>query len=411
MGESSAIRAGSDALATGSRRRLMIGLYATAVFLYWASLYLYVPTLPVYVQSKSNNLALVGVVLSMYGLWQAIIRLPLGIGADWLGWRKPFILVGLGLAGLGAAIMGIADSANGLAVGRAITGLAAGTWVPLVAVFSTLFPPEEAVRASSLLTLVASAGRALASSVTGSLNGLGGYSLAFFLAAAAAALALFIVLPARETRRPAQRPSAQSIGHLIVRRDVWLPALLQAVSQYANWTATFGFLPVLARDLGATDVVLSLLVSLNIGVVLLGNLLATATVRRVGARRLVYISFLLMAAGIGGAALARSLAVIFLAQVCIGLGQGIGYPLLMGMSIEQVTDGERTTAMGLHQAVYAFGMFGGPWLSGLLADAVGIRPTFGLTAMACLVLGLLGTRWLGQWRNANCGSGNGQCES
>lgn len=376
----------------------MIGLYAAAAFLYWASLYLYMPTLPVYAQSRSDNLALVGIVLSMYGLWQAIIRLPLGIAADWLGWRKPFIIVGLALAALGAGIMGTAANVNGLIVGRAVTGLAAGTWVPLIAVFSTLFPSDEAVRASAMLTLVASAARALATSVTGSLNEMGGYPLAFFLAAGTAVLAILIVLPAREERRPPQRPSARSIGTLIVRRDVLLPALLNGVSQYANWTATFGFLPVLAKQLGATDVALSLLVSMNIGVVTLGNLVATAIVRRVGARRLVYLSFLLLFAGIGGAALARSLPLIFVAQSCIGLGQGIGYPLLMGMSIQHVGDGERTTATGLHQAVYAIGMFGGPWLSGMLANALGIRPTFGVTAFGCLGLGLLGTRLLAEER-------------
>ncbi len=74
--------------AAGSRRYLIV-LYSSAVFLYWMALYLYVPTLPVYVESKSHSLALVGIVLSMYGLWQAIIRLPLGIAADWLGWRIP----------------------------------------------------------------------------------------------------------------------------------------------------------------------------------------------------------------------------------------------------------------------------------------------------------------------------------
>lgn len=84
------------------------------------------PTLPVYVQSKTSNLALVGVVLSMYGLWQAIIRLPLGIVADWLGWRKPFVIIGFILAGVGASIMGVASDANGLIMGRAISGLAAG---------------------------------------------------------------------------------------------------------------------------------------------------------------------------------------------------------------------------------------------------------------------------------------------
>jgi len=76
------------------------------------------------------------------------------------------------------------------------------------------------------------------------------------------------------------------------------------------------------------------------------------------------------------------------------LAQGLSYPVLMGLSIQYVADAERATAMGLHQAVYAIGMFGGPWLSGLLADAMGIRLTFGVTAFICLALGLLVTRWL-----------------
>ena len=398
MKESPAVRAARSPTASAGGRRLMITLYAIAVFLYWIALYLYMPTLPTYAQSKSDNLALVGVILSMYGLWQAIIRLPLGIAADWLGWRKPFIIVGFALAGLGAWTMGAAEGVNGLIIGRAVTGLAAGTWVPLVVVFSSLFPPHEAVRASAMLTFVGSVGRVLATGVTGSLNELGGYSLAFFLAAGAAALAILIVLPARERLRPPQRPSVRGIGSLITRRDVLLPSLLAAVSQYANWTATFGFMPILARQLGATDVTQSALVSMNIGVVTLGNLVATAIVSRIGARRLVYLSFVLLSTGIGGAALAPSLPLIFVSQFCMGLGQGIGYPVLMGMSIQQVADAERTTAMGLHQAVYAIGMFGGPWLSGRLADAMGIRPTFGVTAFVCLALGLFVTRWLTEKR-------------
>jgi MFS family permease len=394
MKKSLAVRATPSPMAGTTSRRLMITLYAIAVFLYWMALYLYMPTLPTYVQSKSDNLALVGIVLSMYGLWQAIIRLPLGIAADWLGRRKPFIVVGFALAGLGAWIMGAADGANGLIVGRAVTGLAAGTWVPLVVVFSGLFPPDEAVRAAAMLNLVGSVGRVLAAGVTGSLNELGGYSLAFFLAAGTAVLAVFIVLLTREERRPPQRPSMTSIGVLATRSDVLLPSLLAALSQYANWTTTFGFMPILAKQMGATDVTQSMLMSMHIGVVVLGNFLTTVIVRRVGAGHLVYLGFVLLSAGIGGAALALSLPLLFVAQFCIGLAQGISYPVLMGMSIQYVADAERATAMGLHQAVYAVGMFGGPWLSGLLADAMGIRPMFGVTAFVCLALALLVTRWL-----------------
>jgi MFS family permease len=394
MNKSPAVRAAPSSKAGASSRRLMITLYAMAVFLYWIALYLYMPTLPTYAQSKSDNLALMGVVLSMYGLWQAIIRLPLGITADWLGRRKPFIIVGFALVGLGAWTMGTAEGVNGLIIGRAITGLAAGTWVPLVVVFSGLFPPNEAVRATAMLTFVGSAGRVLATGVTGSLNELGGYSLAFFLAAGAAALSVLIVLPTKEERRPPQRPSVAGIGSLITRRDVLLPSLLAALSQYANWTTTFGFMPILARQLGATDVVQSMLMSMHIGMVTLGILVATAIVSRLGARRLVYISFVLLSTGIGGAALAPSLSLIFASQFCIGLAQGISYPVLMGLSIQYVADAERTTAMGLHQAVYAIGMFGGPWLSGRLADVMGIRPMFGVTAFICLALGLLVTHRL-----------------
>jgi len=372
----------------------MVALVGLVVFLYWVALYLYVPTLPTFVESKSDTLALVGVVLAQYGLWQALIRLPLGIAADWAGRRKPFIVAGFLLAGLGALTMGLARGVSGLLAGRAVTGLAAGTWVLLVVLFSDMFPPQEAVRASALLTFIGSAGRVLATSVTGWLNGLGGYPLAFFMAAGSGALAVLVVLPAREDRRSPRQPSLRSIGRLITRRDVLLPALLAAVSQYVNWTATFSFTPILAQQLGATDVAQSMLVSSNIGLFTLGNLVATALVHRIGARRLATASLVLMSLGLGGAALAPALPLLFVSQFCIGLFQGVGYPVLMGMSIEHVDDARRSTAMGLHQAVYAVGMFTGPWLSGLLADAIGIQPMFGVTAAVCLGVGVVVPRRL-----------------
>ena len=54
------------------------------------------------------------------------------------------------------------------------------------------------------------------------------------------------------------------------------------------------------------------------------------------------------------------LAMVFLVQFFIGFAQGMSYPVLMGLSIRDVSDEERATAMGFHQAVYAIGMFGVP---------------------------------------------------
>ena len=212
VSESSSVRANLFSTASVGSQRLTVALFTVAAFLYWVALYLYVPTLPTYVQSKTHDLALVGTVLSMYGLWQAFVRLPLGITVDWLGWRKPFIIIGLGLVGLGAWTMGTTGSVNGLTIGRAITGLAAGTWVLLVVGFTSLFPPQEVVRASATLTLCSSIARMVGTSVTGSLNEVGGYSLAFFLATGVAALAILMMLFIPEQRRPPKQPSVGSVG-------------------------------------------------------------------------------------------------------------------------------------------------------------------------------------------------------
>jgi len=370
----------------------LIAAVIAVVFLYWVSLYLYVPTLPVYVQGKVDDLALAGIILSMYGLWQMFSRMPTGIVADWIGRRKPNIFIGLLLTGLGAWIMSGAQGSSGLLVGRAITGIGAGAWVPLVVLFTSLFPAKDLIRATALLTVVNTLGRMAGTVSTGFLNNLGGYPLAFHLAGAAALLAIVVLLVIPEKRRAVQPPSLRKLGALFIRPEVLVPSLLSAVLHYGDWTGSFTFLPILASRYGAGNVTLSLLMTLNLAMVLLGNAISTGAVKRLGEKPLLVTSFILMGLGLGGGALAPSLTYVFLAQFAAGCAFGVGYPVLMGMSIKKVDTSEQNSAMGLHQSVYALGMFAGPWLSGLLAKAIGVQPMFGITAGAILVVGLAGQR-------------------
>ncbi len=359
-------------------------------------MYLYVPTLSVYAATKTDNLALVGIALAQYGLWQAVIRFPLGIAADWVGRRKPFILAGFALAGLGALWMGLSDSINGLLVGRAITGVAASVWVLLVVAVNSQFPPEDAVRITALISGINSVARMLATSVTGALNAWGGYPLAFFVAAGTAAVALLTMVGIREPARPPKAPSLGSLGKLMTRRDVLVPSLLCAVAQFAIWAASFTFTPILAQTLGASDGTLSLLTSMNIGLVMLGSFATSAVAKRVNARGIVVSTFSVITLSMGMLTFARSLPLVFIAQVCFGLAAGISYSVLMGLSIRDVDETQRATAMGLFQAVYAIGMFAGPWFSGILANGIGIQPMFGVVGVVCLIIGLMGTRQLAE---------------
>jgi MFS family permease len=236
----------------------------------------------------------------------------------------------------------------------------------------------------------------LATSVTGSLNNLGGYSLAFYVATGIAALSIILMVAIGEIRRPPARPSVSGIGRLIVRRDVLIPSLLSAVGQYAHWAISLGFMSVLVKQLGGTGVTQSLFATISIGLMAGGSLWASSMAGRIRGQRLVLASFAVIFVGTVIAAMSSSLLMLAIAQAVMGLAQGISYPVLMGMSIERVSSAERSTAMGLHQSVYAIGMFAGPAFSGAIAAAIGIQPMFAVTAFACLALGLIGAYWLGR---------------
>jgi DHA1 family multidrug resistance protein-like MFS transporter len=371
------------------RKRNLI-LFTAAVFLFWFSQYAFLPTLPEYLRGKVGNLAVVGAILAMYGLGMVVVRLPLGILIDAVGRQKVFLFGGFLVSAVGSLALGAGGTIPALYIGRSFTGLAQGIWVPLVVVFSGFFPPEQSVRTTALLTLVTAAARILATAFNGYLNEWSGPGLAFYVATAAAVLAAILVLPVPLDSRPAGAPKLRPLMRVFVRKDVLLPSVLGAINQYVLFGISLGFMPVLAGRLGAGNVALGYLAMVNLLFFLLGNLTATSSSYRFRSGWLVLASYVLFAAALVTAALSKSLPLLFIAQGCIGLAHGIGYPVLMGMTIRDVPAHSRSSAMGLHQSVYAAGIFIGPWASGALAEALGIRPMFGLTAALVLVLGASG---------------------
>jgi MFS family permease len=345
------------------------------------------------------SLTAVGVVLSMYGLWSAILRIPTGIAVDATGRTKVTLVTGFLLAVAGALVMGMGDSAGALTVGRALTGASTATWVPVMVIFAAFFPPEKAVFATSLLAISSSLGQVVATGSTGFLNELGGYRLAFLVAAVLGVAATIIIasvrLPradpshrlSRMSRGTATTVNVRSIMAIFTRPDVLLPSFASAVCQFGVWAVVFGFLPLLAHQLGAGVISVGLLMTTNMVANTAANLFSTVFVTKENQRRLLFGSFALFAAGAVLAAVDRSIPLLFAATTLMGIANGIFYPILLGLSIERVDLPHRSTAMGIHQAVYALGMFAGPWIGGVIADALGIRAMFGIMAGFCLVVG------------------------
>jgi len=372
-------------------RRLQVVQYVLLVFFFWAALYIFVPTLSVYAQTVVSNLALVGIAVSMNAFGQILFRIPLAVLADRYGIHRQLIMVGALVIALGAYLMGSANSASGLVIGRTLTGIGASTWILMIVFFSSLFPSQEAVRATAILVSINTVGRLIAATSTGFLNEIGGYSLAFYISASLAILALIVYLPNLSGKHTAVTMNLTDIEKVIINPAVIIPSLLGLLNEIAFFTAGQTFFPILAKSFGAGNIHLSLLLDVNLVVVIVANLIMSVVVKKTGPFPVFFFCFTSITAGLLIAVFANTLWMVFAAQFVMGMGSGTVYSALVGYSMEHVEANSRSTAAAIQQSITAIGMFIGPWLGGVIADRLGIQPMLGIIAGLTFICGYFGT--------------------
>lgn len=88
-------------------------------------LFMVLPVLALYVkQLEGATQSLVGAALGIYGLFQAVLQMPLGLWSDRIG-RKPVIALGLVVFIAGSVVAAVTHSIHGIIIGRALQGAGA----------------------------------------------------------------------------------------------------------------------------------------------------------------------------------------------------------------------------------------------------------------------------------------------
>lgn len=361
-------------------------LAAAGLFCYWTSLYVYVPILPVYAQSLGASLSMVGLVVGAYGATQALVRFPLGVWSDRRGRRKPFVFAGLLAAALGCLGLALSPRPWLLVLFRGVHGLAAATWVPAAVLFASYFPAERAVRAMGFATFFISGAQVAATYGGGWLAQAYGWRAPFYAGVFLGLVGTACILGvAEKAAAPGALPSLGRLWQVATAPTLLVLATVSALLHYAVWASSFTFVPVYAAQLGASKADLGSLTTAMLLMSALSALGATFTAERLGYRTSLIVGVLLTAAAILAIPFLRRLDLVGLSQAAIGLGRGLSYSILMGLSIQAVPQAERATAMGLFQAVYAIGMFAGPVAAGMVAEGLGLGGAFLSTGLVCLI--------------------------
>lgn len=385
-----------DLTELNAKRSWSIGLLSLDIYLFWFSLYLFVPILSVYAQSLGASLSMVGLIVSAYGLTQLIVRIPMGMLSDRLGRRRPFVTVAFVI--LAISVVGLAWSPDPtwLLFFRGLTGLAAASWVTTTVLYTSYFPKHRSVKAVALATFFQGMSLAMATAAGGILADAFGWVSTFYLAVVPAGLGMVLSffladdVTLDQTKSSPLRELRHARGaHLLV-----IAAILGCLTQYANYATTFSFVPIYAAGIGASKVQLGWLSTVVFVPHTLCALVSARVSDRLGERALVIGGLIVMSLTAIAIPLIQSVPLLIASRVVYGMGTGISFPVMMGLSIKQIDREQRASAMGVFQAVYALGMFAGPAISGVIADGLGISGMFYSVGALCLIAVLVAHRFV-----------------
>lgn len=139
-------------------RRILIAL--TSIFsLRMLGLFMILPVFALYAPTLVGvTPLLVGFALGIYGLTQALLQIPFGFASDHFG-RKPIIVMGLLLFGVGSVVAALSNSIYGVIIGRSLQGASAIGSV-IMALVSDL--TREAIRGRAMAIIGISIGLSFA---------------------------------------------------------------------------------------------------------------------------------------------------------------------------------------------------------------------------------------------------------
>ena len=370
-----------------NNRRL---LFYIAVSFFWFSLYAYVPFVTPFADYMGANWRLAGLIAGAYGFTQMAIRFPLGLLSDKLRRRKIFVQIGLGVAAVGAFLAFFFPSPYMLLVMRGLGGVAASAWVTFTVLGASYYGKDQAPKAMGRMSSANAFGRMAALLLGGVIAQQFGVTYAFLLGGVAGLLGLAVSFGVEEKRpediRPPKTPSTTPGEHsppllnILKNKQLICCSVLGILAMYISFATTFGFTPLAATQLYASQWQLAFLgVMSTAPAIFIAPLAGTIMPKKLGVAATLAIGFIIAGVGSALVAVSNTLPALFAVQIAGSMGGAIVGTLLMGLCIRDISAEKRATAMGFYQAVYGLGMFLGPFVTGQISYHAGLMAAFVFT--------------------------------
>jgi MFS family permease len=333
----------------------------------------------------------IGLALGVYGLSQALLQIPLGWLSDKLG-RKPVIVGGLLVFALGSVVAGMAETIEGVVLGRALQG-AGAIASTVMALVADLTREEQRTKAMAIVGMSIGLSFAMALVLGPLVAAAGGLSAVFWFTTVLAIVGVAIVLLLVPTP-----PVGQMHDEVGARRGLFARSLQDAGLLRLNFAvfslhfvlmALFLVVPGLlleVADLNRNSHWMVYLPALLLSIVGMVPMMIMAERKgRLHAMFLLAIVLLILAMTVISAP--ASPVLLYLGMWLFFVGFNYLEATLPSLVSKMVFAGGKGTALGVYSTCQFLGAFAGGALGGWLLKSGGASLLLG----CCLVLSAL---WL-----------------
>jgi MFS family permease len=388
------------AVSAGRLPRGVLALGFTSLFMDFSSEMIHA-TLPLFLTATLGaSVWTLGWIEGVAEATASVSKVFAGAASDWLGRRKPFALLGYGLAALSKPLFPLAASASTVLLARVVDRVGKGIrGAPRDALVADLTPAARRGAAYGLRQGLDTVGAVLGPAAALLLLAATGddFRAVFWLAAApafvsVAVLALFV-------REPARAPAERTLRSPVRRRELarlprryWLVVAFGAALTLARFSEAF--LVLRAADAGlALRLAPLALVAMNVAFAATSYPLGRQSDR---GRRPVAVAGVacLIAADLVLAAAAGGPVLVLAGAALWGVHMGATQGLLSAAVADAAPADLRGTAFGMFNLVVGFAQLAASVIAGALWSALGPAHTFlaGAAFAAAALAGLVGVR-------------------
>lgn len=360
---------------------------------------LYVAALPS-IESTLPQVTLIGILIALYGLINALIQPLMGMLSDKLGRRKPFIMIGLLIfAGATFSYSFVADYPK-LLILRAIQGVAIAAVISgSIALMADVTERRTRGRSMGVYNTLQGLGFAIGPLIAGAVKTHYGFNAAFYIGAAVGLASSLIVYFTISERAPqsgevkVHRPPNPQNGSQEFSRDLLLLGLI-----FLTMALAMSMMTALQNEfnvrLHQTVVGFSIAFSAMIAARLITQIPLGRLSDLIGRKKLVVAGLLLLAPTTMALGHVGSTLQLILMRVAQGVAAaGIAVPTL-ALAADKVKEGRVGVQISFVTMAFGLGLAAGPLVAGWLAGFVSFESPFYVGGTLCLLGAYLAGRYV-----------------